>query len=233
MKRRRHSFKKTAFTFHLISTAKGEVPIEKNIMVVDEQGNEYEATWPKRARGLVKNSRARFISENKICLACPPDTVLEDKIMSDINAGGADIGSVQAKDSHLDAGEEQFGRVYILKQMEKILEQRDYLLEAIRSLSEMSDGDNGEAYGPGNTLGRAKAEALKEVVCYRETTNQQILKMYERMYYDQQKKDRAEQELKDYCLNVMKDPQVRNEEKMQYVRVIDHVMCVLKNDQAE
>ncbi len=47
-------------------------PIEKNIIVVDEQGNEYEATYPKRAKGLVKNGRARFIGENKICLACPP-----------------------------------------------------------------------------------------------------------------------------------------------------------------
>ena len=29
------------------------IPIEKNIVVVDEQGNEYEATYPKRAKGLV------------------------------------------------------------------------------------------------------------------------------------------------------------------------------------
>ena len=40
---------------------KGEIPIEKNISVVDEQGNEYEATYPKRAKGLVKSGRARFI----------------------------------------------------------------------------------------------------------------------------------------------------------------------------
>ena len=46
---------------------KGATPIEKNVIVVDEQGNEYEATYPKRARGLVKNGRARFIGENKIC----------------------------------------------------------------------------------------------------------------------------------------------------------------------
>ena len=50
---------------------RGRIPITKNISVVDEQGNEYEATWPRRARGLVKNGRARFLSENKICLACP------------------------------------------------------------------------------------------------------------------------------------------------------------------
>ena len=44
----------------------------------DEQGNEYEATYPKRAKGLVKNGRARFVGENKICLACPPDNIRED-----------------------------------------------------------------------------------------------------------------------------------------------------------
>lgn len=45
-------------------------PIEKNIIVVDEQGREYEATYLKRAKGLVKNGKARFVDENKICLAC-------------------------------------------------------------------------------------------------------------------------------------------------------------------
>ena len=59
------------------------IPIEKNIIVVDEQGNEYEATYPKRAKGLVKNGRARFIDENTICLACPPNIELEDKTMSE------------------------------------------------------------------------------------------------------------------------------------------------------
>ena len=58
-------------------------PIEKNVRVVDEQGNEYEATYPKRAKGLVKNGRARFVDEQTICLACPPETFKEDKQMSD------------------------------------------------------------------------------------------------------------------------------------------------------
>ena len=33
----------------------------KNVEVVDEAGNVYEPTWPKRAKGLVKNGRARFV----------------------------------------------------------------------------------------------------------------------------------------------------------------------------
>ena len=61
---------------------KGRIPIEKNIRVVDANGNEYEATWPKRAKGLVKNGRARFISDDTICLACPPNQNLEDTEMT-------------------------------------------------------------------------------------------------------------------------------------------------------
>ena len=58
--------------------------MNKNIEVVDEAGNVYEPTWPKRAKGLVKNGRARFVEENRICLACPAEEITEDKIMSDI-----------------------------------------------------------------------------------------------------------------------------------------------------
>ncbi len=57
--------------------------MEKNVIVVDEQGNEYEATYPKRAKGLVKNGRARFVAENKICLACPPKKNMEEEKMEE------------------------------------------------------------------------------------------------------------------------------------------------------
>ena len=67
------------------------IPIAKNISVVDELGNEYEATYPKRAKGLVKNGRARFVSENKICLVCPPNKILEDSKMSNKNIKPEDV----------------------------------------------------------------------------------------------------------------------------------------------
>lgn len=51
-------------------------PMTKNVEVVDEQCNVYGATYPKRAKGLVKNGRARFVDENRICLACPPETTV-------------------------------------------------------------------------------------------------------------------------------------------------------------
>lgn len=48
-------------------------PIEKNISVTDDSGITYESTYFKRAKGLVKHGRARWLNERTICLACPPD----------------------------------------------------------------------------------------------------------------------------------------------------------------
>lgn len=56
-------------------------PIIKNTRVVDEHGNEYEATYPKRAKGLVKSGRARFVDYNCICLVRSPNNDLEDDYM--------------------------------------------------------------------------------------------------------------------------------------------------------
>ncbi len=139
--------------------------MEKNIEVVDEAGNVYEPTWPKRAKGLVKNGRARFVEENKICLACPPDTKTEDKNMSN-----SIFGEMTVQD--------------ILVRIASIVNQTSYIAEVAEALKSMGDGDSGDMYSPGNVMGQAKAEALGAIVTTRETTNQQILKLYEKMYDD-------------------------------------------------
>ena len=146
-------------------------PIEKNIIVVDEQGKEYEATYPKRAKGLVKNGRARFISEHKICLACPPNQNLEDHIMSDLHTPAQEHKT-----------EVEYTIPYILKQIAAIQQETAYLNEAIDKLSAMGDGDSGSPGAPGNFQGQAKAMAFETIVQCRETTNQQMLRMYEKMY---------------------------------------------------
>ncbi|MDE7250840.1 MAG: hypothetical protein K2N82_13375, partial [Lachnospiraceae bacterium] len=143
------------------------IPIEKNILVVDEQGNEYEATWPKRARGLVKNGRARFLSENKICLACPPITDLEDNEMTDIEKNNI---KVTENDVPKSESVEAIDLAYIFKQIKEIQTQTEYLNGVINTLSQMSDGDSGEGGSPGNIQGQAKAQALGDVVRCRETT---------------------------------------------------------------
>ena len=148
-------------------TAKGEIPIEKNIIVVDEQGNEFEATYPKRAKGLVKNGRARFIDENKICLACPPERIMEENKMEEKTKS-----------------ECAYSIEYILSQIVKIQEQTEYLNTAIEKLSLMGDGESGGPGSPGNIQGQAKAQAIGDIVRCRETTNQKMLSLYEKMYDD-------------------------------------------------
>ena len=141
--------------------------MEKNIEVVDEAGNMYEPTWPKRAKGLVKHGRARFVSENRICLACPPDTNMEDKHMSNVKRI---FGDMTVAD--------------ILTRINNIINQTSYITTAFEALAGMDDGDSGSPGSPGNVLGEAKANAIATVVQSRETTNQQILRLYEKMYDD-------------------------------------------------
>ena len=136
------------------------IPITKNIVVVDEKGNEYEATYPKRAKGLVKNGRARFIDENTICLACPPNQILEDKKVKNYNT--------------------ELSMEYVLSRIDQILEEKGHIKEAIDSINNMKLNTSPEG-GRGEM---ARAEAISKAIQSREATNQQILKMLDKMYDD-------------------------------------------------
>ena len=148
-------------------------PIEKNIRVVDEMGNEYEATYPKRANGLVKNGRARFLSPDTICLVCPPESEIchtEDKNMSD--------------NTEMEMQTPVLTMEYLLAKIDEIASQTEYLNTAIERLGQMKTGN-----GPGDVAGEAQARAIGDVVRCRETTNQQLLKLYEKMYDDLKPKE--------------------------------------------
>lgn len=137
---------------------RGQIPITKNITVVDEKGNEYEATYPKRAKGLVKNGRARFIDENTICLACPPNQILEDNKVKNNNT--------------------ELNMEYVLSRIDQILEEKEYIKEAIDSINNMKLNTSPEG-GRGDM---ARAAAISAAIQARETTNQDILKMLNKMY---------------------------------------------------
>jgi len=138
--------------------------MEKNIIVVDEQGNRYEATYPKRAKGLVKNGRARFIDNNTICLACPPNELdLEDNDMSENIVNTAEKPTIS----------------YILEQLDKIVSQTDYLRAAIDELSSRSMDI------PEGTAEDSRAIALRDIIRCREDTNQKLIAFYEKLYDDQ------------------------------------------------
>ena len=152
---------------------KGMIPIEKNISVIDENGNEYEATYPKRAKGLVKKGRARFVDDNTICLACPPD-ITEDTNMSDNKNVNVNVN----------ANEETLNVGYILKQMAAIQQDNAHIYEALNTLTAMQQGNIGGPGAPEDISGQAKATAIADVVRCRETTNQKLLAFYEKVYDD-------------------------------------------------
>lgn len=141
----------------------GDDTHRKKIIVVDEKGNEYEATYPKRAKGLVKNGRAHYIEENKICLLHPPNLKSEDNDMPDTKAA-------KAKD--------KLTIKYVLDKAEQIINDTEYIHSALEQLALMPKSD------PGDIAGQEKAKAIGEIVRCREATNQQALKFYEKMYDD-------------------------------------------------
>lgn len=144
------------------------IPIEKNIIVVDEKGNKYEATYPKRAKGLVKSGRAHYIEENKICLLCPPNLKLEDNDMSS------------------NKNTEKFTIDYVLKQIENVQGQFLDLKNTINNIGCVEDSDR---TGEENTtvhdeVAIKKVTALTEVFHHREESLQKLLELYSKMYDD-------------------------------------------------
>ena len=140
---------------------KGATPIEKNVIVVDEQGNEYEATYPKRAKGLVKNGRARFVDENKICLACPPDKILEEEKMEENKLTAKEI----------------FAQLTILQN--HLTENSQTSLHRLGDALSSLEGEDCEA----------RFEQISEICDVfktRELTLLKMLQMYEKMYDDVQ-----------------------------------------------
>lgn len=146
----------------------------KNVFVVDEQGNSYGATYPKRAKGLVKNGRARFIDENTICLARPPKQLSEEKQMTDINKIAEE--SVLSKETPTVI---EYSIPYVLLQIRQIQENTQHLHEVIEGLLELPESVS--SVYPGVVT---KAGALCDIVKCRETTNQQLICLYEKMYED-------------------------------------------------
>ncbi len=145
----------------------------KNVIVVDEQGKQYGVTYPKRARGLVKNGRARYLNETTICLACPPNPYLEDIFMSEYIAPNceatmeeADVGNtgMNSRDSV------QFDLSYVLQQLERITKDTDYIRDALARFDGVIDGAMGVGIG--------------NLVQAREQTNRRLIDLYEKMYDD-------------------------------------------------
>ena len=73
---------------------------------------------------------------------------------------------------------------WLLQQIAAIQSDTEYLKEGLAQLARMGIGDSGDPGSPGNILGQAKATALRDMIRGRESTNQQLLRLYEKMYND-------------------------------------------------
>jgi len=143
--------------------------MSKTVAVVDEWGNEYEATYPKRARGLVKRGRARFISDNCICLARPPlsnQSESEEHTMNDINSNA--LVNINQ----------------LLELLSNVQKDNLHILRAVEAISVMPSGEAGEACAPGDIAGEAKANSIAKIAIAHEESNQMLIRLYEKMYDD-------------------------------------------------
>ncbi len=138
----------------------------KNVIVVDEQGNEYGATYPKRAKGLVKNGRARFIDENKICLACPPDIFLEDNQMEN-NINNNTLTAKEIFDQ-------------IVKLQNQLTENSQ---TSLHRLGDVITDVRGENYENNDDIA-SQIEPVCAIFAQREETMRLMLEFYRRMYGD-------------------------------------------------
>jgi len=147
---------------------RGEAPITKNIRVIDAQGNEYEATYAKRAKGLAKAGRARFIDEYTLCLACPPNINLGDKnmnILDEVKGNGPRPDEkVNMVQTHAASAEG------ILARIDAIIQDTAHIKEALDALRNAAQGE--------------VANAMGDIIKAREATNQQTLRLLEKMYDD-------------------------------------------------
>lgn len=160
---------------------KGEIPIEKNISVVDEQGNEYEATYPKRAKGLVKSGRARFISENRICLASPPAKLSEVNYMENLNnkANATEVKEAAITVIEAPAAEKpaptKYTLDYAFEQLEKVREEeKAFSINILNGISEVQTS-NAEY---GDVGAQAKACALEALAKEHEQTSRKLIDFY-------------------------------------------------------
>lgn len=135
----------------------------KCMTVIDLQGNVYEPTYPKRAKGLVKKGRARFVDENTICLTCPPD-VREEIVMMSNSETKAPMDLTAAQ---------------IFEELKQIREDTSYITLAMEKLEKVPTDQASE-----NEACLEKIAAIQKIVQEREETNQALIRLYEKMYDD-------------------------------------------------
>lgn len=170
--------------------------MEKTVQVVDEVGNRYEATFPKRAKGLVKNGRARFIDENTICLARPPKNIQNSEDMNMTNTNTEN----KAIEIKTEATESKYTLAYALEQIEKITNSTETISQALTTIANMrSEGT------PCGGSADEMAKAAADVIRCRETTNQKLIEFYSKMVDDLKPRSETEKASRDEFMGWVRD----------------------------
>lgn len=81
---------------------------------------------------------------------------------------------------------------WLLQQIAALQSDTEYLKEGLAHLSQMNVGGKTAPYEPEDVAGQAKANALRDIIQGRESTNQQLLALYRDMYYDLVNRSREE-----------------------------------------
>lgn len=151
--------------------------MNKNITVLDMQNHVRGRTYIRRARGLVKKGRARFVDEHTIVLACPPEQS-EDIGMDDTRfqtmENKAQEMAEQTEADHVQETAEQSGisedavldGLYLVRKIDEIVNNTEYLTTALKQLEHLE--------------GEAAAAAGRMIEC-RERTNQRMIEMLEKL----------------------------------------------------
>ena len=170
---------------------------QKTVRVLDEAGNEYEATYPKRAKGLVKHGRARFADESQtaILLTCPPNQnmILEDNTMNEqINHTDipdtydlseltelSELSELSEPTNNPLTAKEVFNQIAALqKQM------MDQSYNALYRMTEAINDICGDDRFESDESRENAIEEVTKVFAMREKTYQQMLEIYQQMYHD-------------------------------------------------
>lgn len=155
-------------------------PASLKIEVVDSSGKIIGRTYEKRAKGLVKKGRARFTDENRITLLPSEDAheyIETEGYKMDERINTENIENISEENG-------QYTIESVMQCMKKILDDTQYIKNAIYNVTEIPSGDAGDCGSPGDIAGKAKAEAISTIVRERENTNQKLIDFYNKVYND-------------------------------------------------
>lgn len=153
----------------------------KFIAVVDELGNAYRPTYPKRAKGLVKHGRARWLNEHCLCLAHPP-CIREDYAMNELTKTDTALVQQPVITSSI---ENDFPSVReILQLLHEVQHDTQGFQQALETLGNLKIVPALECGAPPDVANQFRASAIGDVVKARVRQNCELIGFYRQMYED-------------------------------------------------